>query len=66
MYICRPYLFKKGDEVICPSCRKNVFVNGDVLISDEGKLARCRKCGAYVRCGKLQKVNNSEVKENDK
>ena len=66
MMIYNEFLFRKGDEVICPSCRKNVFVNGDVLISDEGKLVRCRKCGARVRCGKLQKVNNSEVKENDK
>ena len=57
MYICRPYLFKKGDEVICSSCRKNVFVKRDVLISDEGKLVKCERCGAYVRYGKLQKVN---------
>ena len=56
-------LFRKGDEVICPSCRKNVFVNGDVSISDERKLVKCSQCGAYVKFGKLQRVINSEVKE---
>lgn len=62
MFHCNPYLFMKGDEVICPSCRKNVFVNNDVLISKAKYLVMCPKCGAYVKCGKLQKVNNSEVK----
>lgn len=63
MYYCNPYLFKKDDEVICPSCRKNVFVKKDVLISDERKLVKCSRCGAYVRWEKLQKVNSSEVEE---
>jgi transcription elongation factor Elf1 len=58
-----PYLFKKGDEVICPSCRKNVFVNDDVLIFKAKYLVICPKCGAYVKCEKLQKVDNSEVEE---
>ena len=56
MYICNPYLFMKGDEVICPSCRKNVFVRRNVLISDKGKLVKCERCGAYVRYGKIAKM----------
>lgn len=63
MIIYNKFLFRKDDEVICPSCKKNVFVKKDVPISDEGKLVRCGKCGAYVRYGKLQRVNNSEVEE---
>ena len=63
MFLCNPYLFMKGDEVICPGCRKSVFVKKDVLISDERKLVKCSRCGAFVKYGKLQKVNNSEVKE---
>lgn len=63
MMIYNEFLFKKDDEVICPSCRKNVFVKEDVLISDERKLVKCKRCGAYVKYGKLQKVNNSEVEE---
>ena len=63
MMIYNEFLFRKGDEVICPSCKKNVFIREDVPISDEGKLVRCRKCGAYVRCGKLQKVNSSKVEK---
>jgi predicted Zn finger-like uncharacterized protein len=62
MFIRSPYLFKKGDAVICPSCRKTVFVKEDVLIYKERKLVKCSKCGAYVRWENLQ-VNNSEVKE---
>lgn len=57
------FLFKKDDEVICPSCRKSVFVKEDILISKEGKLVKCNRCGAFVKYGKLQKVNNSEVEE---
>jgi hypothetical protein len=56
MYILSPYLFNKGDEVLCPSCRKSVFVKKDVLISDERKLVQCCRCRAYVKYGKLQKV----------
>lgn len=63
MFMPSPYLFKKDDEVLCPSCRKNVFVNNDVLISKAKYLVICPKCGAYVKCEKLQKVNNSEVEE---
>lgn len=63
MMIYPDILFRKDDEVSCPSCKENVFVPEDVLISDEGKLVQCSKCGAYVRCGKLQKVINSEVEE---
>lgn len=63
MFRCSPYLFKKGDEVICPSCRKHLFINRDILLSDEGKLVKCARCGAQVRYGKLQKVNSSEVEE---
>lgn len=63
MFHCNPYLFMKGDEVICSSCKRNVFVNKDVPISDERKLVKCSRCGAYVSYGKLQKVNNSEVKK---
>lgn len=57
------FLFKKDDEVICPSCKKNVFVKEDVPISKAEKLVKCSRCGAYVKCEKLQKVNNSEVEE---
>lgn len=57
------FLFRQNDEVICPSCRKNVFVKEDVLISKAEKLVKCGRCGAYVRWEKLQKVNSSEVKE---
>ena len=57
------FIFNKGDEVICPSCRKNVFVNEDVPFSKAEKLVKCGRCGAYVRWGKLQKVNSSEVEE---
>lgn len=53
----------KGDEVICPSCRKNVFVKEDVLISKAEKLVKCGRCGTYVKYGKLQKVNSSEMEE---
>ena len=63
MIIYNEFLFKKGDEVICPSCRKNGFINGDVLISGAKELVMCRRCGAYVKCEKLQKVNSSEVEE---
>lgn len=63
MMIYNEFLFRKDDEVICPSCKKNVFVKKDVLISDERKLVKCSRCGAYVKYGKLHKVNNSEVKE---
>lgn len=63
MFHCSPYLFKEGDEVICPSCRKHVFVRKDVLIHKAEKLVQCRRCGVYVRYGKLQKVNSSKVKE---
>lgn len=58
------FLFRKDDEVICPSCKENGFVNEDVLISDERKLVRCSKCGAYSRIENLRLVINSEV-END-
>ena len=57
------FLFRKGDEVICPSCKENGFVQEDVPIFKSEKLVKCGRCGAYVRYGKLQKVNNSEVKE---
>lgn len=63
MMIYNEFLFKKDDEVICPSCRKNVFVKEDVPISDERKLVKCSRCGAYVKYGKLQKVNSSKVEE---
>lgn len=63
MFMPSPYLFNKGDEVICPSCRKNIFTKEDVPISKEEKLVRCGRCGAFVKYGKLQKVNNSEEKE---
>lgn len=55
------FLFKKGDEVICPSCRKNVFVKEDVPISDERKLVMCSRCGAFVKYEKLQKVKNENL-----
>lgn len=63
MFMPSPYLFKKDDEVTCPSCRKNVFVNNDVLITKAKYLVICPKCGAYVKCEKLQKVDNSKVEE---
>lgn len=66
MMIYNEFLFKKDDEVICPSCRRTGFLNGDVLISKEEKLVKCSRCGAFVKYGKLQKVNNSEVEENEK
>lgn len=46
-----------------PSCRKNVFVNNDVLITKAKELVRCPFCRAYVKCEKLQKIENSEVEE---
>lgn len=63
MMIYNDFLFKKADKVICPSCRKNVFIKEDVPISKAEKLVKCGRCGAYVRYGKLQKVNGREVKE---
>lgn len=63
MFMPSPYLLMKGDEVICPSCRKNVFVNEDVLIHRAKELVKCSRCGAYVKYDKLQTVNDSEVKE---
>ena len=63
MIIYNEFLFRQNDEVICSSCKKNVFVKEDVPISKAEKLVKCGRCGAYVRWGKLQKVNNGEVKE---
>lgn len=63
MFMPSPYLFNKGDEVICPSCRKNVFVKDDVLITKVKELVQCSRCRAYVKYEKLQKVNNSDVEE---
>lgn len=63
MFMPSPYLFNKDDEVICPSCRKNVFINKDVLLFNERQLVKCCKCGAYVKCENLQKVKESEVEE---
>lgn len=63
MYIYNNFLFKKGDEVICPSCRKNVFAKDDVPISEEKRLVMCPKCRAYVRWGNCRKVDKSEVEE---
>jgi DNA-directed RNA polymerase subunit RPC12/RpoP len=63
MMIYNEFLLKKGDEVICPSCRKNVFVKRDVPISKARNFVKCARCEVYVRLEDLQKVNNSEVKE---
>lgn len=65
MFVRSPYLFNKDDEVICPSCRKNVFINEDVLITKAKELVICPKCRAYVRWENLQ-VNSSEVKNERK
>lgn len=56
MFMPSPYLFNKGDIVICPSCRKNVIINDDVLITKANELVICPLCRAYVKCEKLQKV----------
>lgn len=63
MMIYNEFLFRKDDEVICPSCKENGFVTEDVPISKEKKLTMCKKCGAYSRLENWRKVNSSEVKE---
>lgn len=57
------FLFRKGDEVICPCCKRNVFVKRDVPISKARNFVKCARCEVYVRLEDLQKVNNSEVEE---
>lgn len=52
------FIFRKGDEVICPSCKKNGFVTEDIPIFKAEKL--CKKCGAYSRLENWQKANTLE------
>lgn len=52
------FLFRKGDEVICPSCKRNVFVPKDVPSFRAKELVMCEGCRAYVKYGKLVKENN--------
>lgn len=63
MMIYNEFLFRKDDEVICPSCKENGFVQEDIPFSKAKELVRCRRCGAYSRVENLRKVNSSEVKE---
>lgn len=55
MFMPSPYLLMKGVEVTCPSCRKSVFINDDVLITKAKELVKCSRCGAYVKYENLQK-----------
>lgn len=57
------FLFRKDDEVVCPSCKENVFVPEDVSFSKVEKLVKCGRCGAYVRWGKLQKDKTKTCSE---
>ena len=56
------FLFRKDDEVICPSCKENGFVNEDIPFSKARKLTMCLKCGAYSRIENWRLVINNEVK----
>lgn len=57
------FLFKKDDEVICPSCKENGFVQEDISISKAKKLTMCRKCGAFSRLENWRKINSSGWKD---
>lgn len=57
------FLFRKDDEVICPSCKENGFVIRDIPISNAKELCKCTKCGALSRLENWQLVNSSEVQE---
>ena len=54
------FLFRKDDEVICPSCKENGFMIKDISISEARKLTICLKCGTYSRLENWRKVINSE------
>lgn len=58
------FLFRKGDEVVCPSCKEVGFIPEDISFSEASNLIRCMKCGALSRLENCQLVNsNTEVEE---
>lgn len=57
------YLFRKDDEVICPSCKETGFIPEDILFTEARNLIRCEKCGALSRLENCQLVDKSEVED---
>ena len=60
MYEELEFLFKKDDEVICPSCHKIFYVQKDIPISDLSKLVKCPRCWAMSRWENWEKLNTDK------
>ena len=55
MYEEIEFLFKAGDEIICPSCHDMTYIKKDIPATESKKFVHCPICGTMTRFEKWQK-----------